>query len=176
MSNYYHIRHINTQIFIAWYQQKLILASWPSLCICSWEGITRYKSLVSVILNMYNQRDESFVVIYVAVVRSFISSLNAWWRHQMEAFSALLAICAGIHPVPGEYPTQRPVTRSLDVFFDPRLDKRLSKQSRGWWFEAPATSLWRHYNGLPNRYILMYNCVFIDNIEIKKYLIWQIQF
>ena len=104
MSNYYHIRHINTQSFIAWYQQKLIIASWPSLCICSWEGITRYKSLVSVILNMYNQRDESFVVICVAVVRSFISSLNAWWRHQMEAFSALLAICAGIHRSPVNTP------------------------------------------------------------------------
>ena len=36
----------------------------------------------------------------------------------MEAFSALLAICAGNSPVSGEFPTQRPVTRSLDVFFD----------------------------------------------------------
>ena len=38
-----------------------------------------------------------------------------WWRHQMETFSALLAICAGNSPVPGEFPTQRPVTRSFDV-------------------------------------------------------------
>ena len=37
----------------------------------------------------------------------------SWWRHQMETFSALLAICAGNSPVPGEIPTQRPVTRSL---------------------------------------------------------------
>ena len=29
---------------------------------------------------------------------------------------------------PGEFPTQRPVTRSFDVFFDLRLNKRLSKQ------------------------------------------------
>ena len=36
-----------------------------------------------------------------------------WWRHQMETFSALLAICAGNSPVPGEFPTQRPVTRAL---------------------------------------------------------------
>ena len=43
---------------------------------------------------------------------------NAWWRHQMETFSALLAICAGNSPVPGEFPAQRPVTRSFDVFFD----------------------------------------------------------
>ena len=36
----------------------------------------------------------------------------------METFSALLAICAGNSPVPGEFPTQRPVTRSFDVYFD----------------------------------------------------------
>ena len=48
----------------------------------------------------------------------------------MESFSALLAICAGNSPVSGEFPAQRPVTRSFDVFFDLRLNKRLSKQSR----------------------------------------------
>ena len=48
---------------------------------------------------------------------------------------------------PGEFPAQRPVTRSFDVFFDLRLNKRLSKQSWGWWFETPAWSLWRHRNG-----------------------------
>ena len=37
---------------------------------------------------------------------------------------------------PGEFPTQRPVTRSFDVFFHLRLNKRLSKQPRGWWFET----------------------------------------
>ena len=36
----------------------------------------------------------------------------------METFSALLAICAGNSPVSGEFPAQRPVTRSFDVFFD----------------------------------------------------------
>ena len=30
-------------------------------------------------------------------------------------------ICAGNSPVPGEFPAQRPVTRSFDVFFDLRL-------------------------------------------------------
>ena len=45
---------------------------------------------------------------------------------------------------PGEFPTQRPVTRSFDV--DLRLNKRLSKQSWGWWFETLSRSLWRHRN------------------------------
>ena len=30
----------------------------------------------------------------------------AWWRHQMETFSELLALCAGNSPVTGEFPTQ----------------------------------------------------------------------
>ena len=47
---------------------------------------------------------------------------------------------------PGEFPTQRPVTRSFDVFFDLRLNKRLSKHSWGWWFETLSWSLWRHHN------------------------------
>ena len=73
-------------------------------------------------------------------------SKYTWWRHQMETFSALLAICAGNSPVPGEFPAHRPVTRSFDVFFDLRLNKRLSKQSWGWWFETLSHPLWRHRN------------------------------
>ena len=72
----------------------------------------------------------------------------AWWRNQMETFSALLAICAGNSPVPGEFPTQRPVTRSFDVFFDLRPNERLSKHWRGWWFGLPSCPLWRHCNDL----------------------------
>ena len=45
----------------------------------------------------------------------------------METFSVLLAICTGNSPVSGEFPAQRPVTRNFDVFFDLRLNKRLSK-------------------------------------------------
>ena len=47
---------------------------------------------------------------------------------------------------PGEFPTQRPVTRSFDVFFDLRLNNQLSKHSWGWWFERLSWSLWRHHN------------------------------
>ena len=50
-------------------------------------------------------------------------------------------------PICGEFPSQRPVTRAFDVFIDPLLNKRLSKQSWGWWFETPSCSLWRHCNG-----------------------------
>ena len=47
---------------------------------------------------------------------------------------------------PGEFPTQRPAMRSFDVFFDLRLNKWLSKQPWGWWFETPLWSLWRQRN------------------------------
>ena len=76
-----------------------------------------------------------------------------WWRHQMETLSALLAICVENSPVPGEFPTQRPVTRSFDVVFDQRPNKRLSKQSRGWWFETPSRPFWRHRNAQGKRWI-----------------------
>ena len=49
----------------------------------------------------------------------------------MDIFSALLGICAGNSPVAGEFPAQRPVTRSFGVFFDLRLNKRLSKREAG---------------------------------------------
>ena len=48
---------------------------------------------------------------------------------------------------PGEFPTQRPVTRSFYVFFELRLNKRLSKQPWGWWFKTLSWSLWRQCNG-----------------------------
>ena len=73
--------------------------------------------------------------------------IGAWWCHQMQTFSSLLAICAGNSPVTGYFPAQRPVTRSFEVFFDLCLNKWLSKQWWGWWFEMPLCPLWRHCNG-----------------------------
>ena len=69
---------------------------------------------------------------------------SAWWCHQMKTFSALPDLCAGNSPVTGELHTQRPVKLSFHVFFDLRLNKQLSKQSFGRWFETPLHSLWRH--------------------------------
>ena len=69
------------------------------------------------------------------------SKCNPWWRHQIETFSALLAICAGNSPA-----TQRPVTWSFDVSFDLRLYKRLSTKSKSWWFETPSHPFWHQCN------------------------------
>ena len=62
--------------------------------------------------------------------------------------------CTGNSPVTGEFPSQRPVTRSFVFFFDLRLTKRLSKQSRRRWFETLSRSLWRHCNGLNHSHII----------------------
>ena len=77
----------------------------------------------------------------------------------METFSALLALCAGNSAITGEFPTQRPVTRSFDVFFDLRVNKRSNKQSWGWWFETPASSLWRHCSAM---------CIFYGQIRTEN--------
>ena len=69
-----------------------------------------------------------------------------WWRHQKETFSTLLTLWAGNPSVTGEFPSQRPVTRSFDVLFDQRLNKQSSKQWWGWWFQTPSHPLWRHCN------------------------------
>ena len=75
-----------------------------------------------------------------------VPDLYAMMTSSNGTFSALLAICARNSPVPGEFPTQGPVTRSFDVFFNLRLNKRLSKQSRVWWFETLSCPLWLHRN------------------------------
>ena len=87
----------------------------------------------------------SFNIVSLMYVQP-LSLLWSWWCHQLETFSALLAICAGNSPVPSEFPAQRPVTRNFDVFFDLRPNKLLSKQSWGWWFETPSLPLWPHPN------------------------------
>ena len=94
-----------------------------------------------------------------------VQSLKPCWRHQIETFSAFLAICVGNSPVPGEFPAQRPVTQSFDVFFDLRLNKRLSKLWWGWWIETPSCSLSRHCNVIQN------NCSYlITHLNLSKCL------
>ena len=65
---------------------------------------------------------------------------------KMQTFSTLLALCAGNSLVTGEFPSQRPVMCSFDIFFDLCLNKGLSKLWWGWWFEMSLRSLWRQCN------------------------------
>ena len=91
-----------------------------------------------------------------AIARRHGLNCSPWWRYPIETFSALLVLCEGNSPITGEFPSQRPVTQSFDVFFDLRLNKRLSKQSRRRWFETPSRSLWRHCNVRPKSRLAVY--------------------
>ena len=93
--------------------------------------------------------ENSAIICGASTVNKWIIKRASWWRNQMETFSALLVLCEGNPPVSDGFPSpsQRPVTRSFDVFFDVRPDEWLSKHTRCWWFETPWCSLWRHCNG-----------------------------
>ena len=92
-----------------------------------------------------------YCVINILIIWPGYNQMNrkySWWRHQMEKFPTLLAICAENSSVTGEFPAQRPVMRSFNAFFYLFLNKRLSKQSWGWWFGTPSRPLWRYRNVL----------------------------
>ena len=121
-------------------------------CLHSDDGITFPKHILSLNTSPYSHmclhcRYQPLLIMMVwKELAALCQQWSPSWRHQMETFSALLALCAANSPVPGEFPAQRPVTRSFDVFFDLRPIKQLSKQSLRWWFEMPSGSLWRHCN------------------------------
>ena len=85
----------------------------------------------------------------------------------METFFVFLAICAGNSPVTGEFPAQWPVTRSVDVFFDLRPNKPLSKQWWGWWFETPSRPLWRHCNIIHGQWYGKHFCIVMSSFFQK---------
>ena len=79
---------------------------------------------------------------------------KSWWRHQMETFSVLLALCEGNQAVTGgEFPSQRASIAGFDVFFGVNLNKRLNKQLSHRWSETPGCSLWRHCNGCNSHFL-----------------------
>ena len=111
-------------------------------------GVRQHRQWTSTgyVLPWHNKKRRSATAQWHDLLARRCNKQIPWWRHPMEIFSALLAICAGNSPAPGEFPAQRPVTRSFDVFFDLRLNKPLSKQPWGWLFETPSCPLWRQCN------------------------------
>ena len=140
-----------------------------------------------------NLSGEHVALTIFADVRFSAANLRMMTSSNGNIFRVTGPLC-GEFTGPGEFPTQRPVTRSFDVslicvwingwvnnreagdlrryrghydrsrwiphtkasdaelwcFFDLRLNKRLSKQPWGWWFETLSWSLWRHCNGTQN--------------------------
>ena len=118
------------------HQGTFTIYGWVTSCLIGWDlalpAIDRKQVQVT------NGHDTDYSI------RWLLPANITWWHHQMETFSALLALCAGNWMVSDEFPSQRPVTRSFNVFFDPHLNKRLSKELRRRWFETPLPPLWRH--------------------------------
>ena len=99
--------------------------------------------------------------------------LNQWWLDYWRIYASLglseltwpISLTAdGLWSL---LLSQRPVTRSFDVFFDLRLNKRLSKQSWGWWFETPSRALWRHCNARCEGFSSNALALFIRNIPVS---------
>ena len=123
----------------------------------------------------------------VAIVSSYISqycvttinqSVIERWQNMMTSSNGNIFRVTG--PLCGEFTgprwiprTQRPVTRSFDVFCDLRFNKRLSKQSWGWWFETLSRPLWRHRNEFSNSVDVFVLDVFVFSQEITRYRVCQ---
>ena len=97
--------------------------------------------------NKYNSYQTPRDLTCLQVGHGMMTSSNG------NIFRAVTDPFEGNSPVTGAIPSQRPVTRSFDVFCDARLSKRLRKQSRSWWFEAPSRSLWRYCIGITTKLI-----------------------
>ena len=87
---------------------------------------------------------------------------ETWWRHQMETFSASLGLCPGNEPVTGEFPSQRPVTRSFDVSF-------ICAWTNGWVNNREAGDLRRHHTHYDVIVILQLSAIRIPCIFAKRY-------
>ena len=98
----------------------------------------------------------------------WVLAIVTWWRHQMETFSMLLALCAGNSPVTCEFPSQRPVTRSLDVF------SLFCTWINSWWFETPSHSSWCCCNIENDIWLVRYWFIHSDihDVSCKKSKQW----
>ena len=75
------------------------------------------------------------------------------WKH----VPLYLSLVRGIHRSPVNSPHKGQWRGTLMFSLICALNKRLSKQSWGWWFETPSRSLWRHGNN--DRHFVMYGCM-----------------
>ena len=124
-------------------------SSIPSdICPCNREVISQFIifHLTENHWNKYGIFSERYIIClsilnYTKIQERWVIEIHIMTSSNGNIFRVTDHLC-------GEIPPQRPVTRSFDVFFDLRLNKRLSKQSWGWWFETLSRPLWPHCNDL----------------------------
>ena len=138
---------------------------WPLEAILNfrWNWLWKIKETTWIYLSYINYSKQTHHThIYVLSFRGYISLesnmayvghiwfldiCQVWLMANFMMASSNGNIFRVTGPLCGEFTgTQRPVTRSFDVFFDLRLNKRWSKQPWDWWFETPSWSLWRQCN------------------------------
>ena len=138
--------------WIAWFNHF-----WKPICVVSGTSVCcfdpkLYWSIGRTKCSYYSTRVDLYshqiLLITDQQVMAWCHKFNMMTSSNGNIFHVTGPLC-GEFTGPGEFPSQRPVTRSFDVFFDLRLNKRLSKQPWGWWFETPAWSLWRHRSDKP---------------------------
>ena len=106
-------------------------------CICS-TGPFKYKWLKGYIYSSCYYRHQ-IGSIHLSHCFHIFPWLCAW-----DVYHIIFCHLLYIHS--GDFPAQRPVTRSFDVFCGLRLSKQLNKQLWDWRFEMLSRSLWRHCN------------------------------
>ena len=119
----------------------------------SWESVVELGHLINVsyLLKMYfkllltKNTSKKFGKIWMRNIRIYLGVIYSDFKPCVKWGKGW---CTGNSLVTSELPSQRPVTQSFEVFFDLRLNKRLSKQSRRWWFQRPPHPLWHHCNGM----------------------------
>ena len=106
--------------------------------------------------NIYGSCMASFSHNEIVLWVSWGSDSHFKWRHPVIKMVMITSSKGNIFRVTGPFweeftghrwfPLWKPVAQSFDVFFDMRLNKRLSKLSRRQLFETPSRSLRRHCN------------------------------
>ena len=146
------IRNMSLKNILLWLLPHCLGANELIHCTCKWKGSILTKGVSPLDRVQFNEKN-----LFTSLHTNWLTiSCHANWiyrdYHMMTSsngkFSALLALCEENSPVTGEFPSQRPVTRSFGIFFDLRLNKRLSKPSRHRWSETPSRSLWPHCNAI----------------------------
>ena len=114
----------------------------PYHWLLRWESISHWLILAQIpVMEIV----DVFVVVSMKNCQ-VLADLTHYDVLKSKHFPCYWPFCAGNSPATGEFPLQRPVTRSFDVFFGLPLNKRLSEQSRRRWLGTPSCLLWRHSN------------------------------
>ena len=98
---------------------------------------------VSEWISNFIQHFTGHVITYTCCVALSSDDVIKW-----EHFPRYWPFVRGIHRSPVNFTHKGQWRVALIFFFNSRLNKRLSKQSWGWWFETPSSSLWRHCNAI----------------------------